>query len=232
MLALTVCGAAPVASAQPSAPNLNGYVTLSTGYWKRGLAQNDGRTAQLGIDYEHHSGFYVGAWAANVDFAREYSEQQPRRIEADVYGGFHRQRGQWSWNVGLAHYAYPHTAVDYDYSEVNGTVGYRDRLFYSAAYSDSYYGLPRSSLNQEVSLAFPLRWNLEIGAAAGAFRVRGDALDVTYWNVGVSKLVRRLAIDVRYYDGNHTQVGYFGDPHANHVVLSLSYALRGPRPRI
>jgi uncharacterized protein (TIGR02001 family) len=231
-LTCAVCGAAPVALAQTAVPNLNGYVTLSTAYWKRGLAQDDGASARLGVDFEHHTGLYVGAWAQNVDFAYEYSATQPRDIEADVYAGYHQRRELWSWNLGLGRYVYPGTAIDYDYNELSATFGFRDRLFYTAAYSDSYYARGHSSLNQEVSIAFPLRGNFEIGAALGKFAIADGVLDVTHWNVGVSKLVHRLSFDLRYYDGNYASPSYFGDPDAHHYVLSISYALRGARPRI
>jgi uncharacterized protein (TIGR02001 family) len=232
LLTLAACVAAPLAAAQQAGPNLNGYATLATAYWKRGFSQNNGTSAQLGIDFEHHTGFYVGAWAANIDFEREYSADEPRRFEADIYAGYHKRHEQWSWNVGLGHYLYPGTAINYDYNELSATFGFRDRLFYTAAYSDSYYGGPRSSLNQEVSLAYPLRGNVEIGGAVGKFRIDGGVLDVTYWNVGVSKLVRRLAIDLRYYDSNYQWLSYWGDPNRNHFVLSVSYALGGRRPKI
>lgn len=232
LLTCAACAVAPLAHAQDAGPNLNGYATLSTAYWKRGFSQNNHASAQLGIDFEHHTGFYVGAWAANVDFAQEYSQEKPRRTEADVYAGYSKRHEQWSWNVGLGHYLYPGTAVDYDYNEVNATFGFRDRLFYSVAYSDSYYGIWRSSLNQEVSFTYPLRGNLEIGAGLGKFRVSNRVLDVTYWNVGVSKLVRRVAFDLRYYDSDRRWVGFWGDPNANHFVLSVSYALGGRRPKI
>jgi uncharacterized protein (TIGR02001 family) len=231
MLACAVCSAASAAFAQTAAPNLNGYVTLSNAYWKRGLAQNDGASAQLGIDFEHHTGFYVGAWAANVDFAYEYSAAQPRDIEVDVYAGYHRRRELWSWNVGLSRYAYPGTAIAYDYDEITATFGFRDRVFYSAAYSDSYYSGAHSALNQQVSIAFPLQGDFEIGATLGKFAIADGVLDITHWNVGVSKLVRRMSFDLRYYDGNYANVSYFGDPNAHHYVVSISYALRGSRPR-
>jgi uncharacterized protein (TIGR02001 family) len=224
--------AAPLAFAQQDVPNLNGYATLSTAYWKRGFAQNNSASAQLGIDFEHRNGFYVGAWATNVDFAREYSQDEPRRVEADLYAGYHKRHEQWSWNVGLGHYLYPATAINYNYNELSATFGFRDRLFYSAAYSDSYYALGRASLNQEVSFTYPLRGNVEIGGGVGKFRINGDVLDVTYWNVGVSKLVRRVAFDLRYYDSSYQWLSYWGDPNANHFVLSVSYALGSRRPRL
>ena len=224
--------AAPLAFAQQSAPHLNGYVTLATAYWKRGFAQNVGASAQAGIDFEHRTGFYAGGWVANVDFAREYNWDRPRHLETDIYAGYHKRQEQWSWNVGLGHYLYPGTAINYDYNELSATFGFRDRLFYTAAYSDSYYGGARSSLNHEVSLVYPLRGNLEIGGAVGKFRINGGVLDVTYWNIGVSKLVRRAAIDLRYYDSNYQWLSYWGDPNTNHFVLSVSYALGSRRPKI
>lgn len=232
LLLCAACVAAPLALAQDAGPNLNGYASLSTAYWKRGFSQNNHASAQVGIDFEHHTGFYVGAWAASVDFAREYSAAEPRDIEADIYFGFNKRHEQWSWNVGLGHYLYPGTAVNYDYNEVSATFGFRDRLFYTAAYSDSYYGVWRASLNQEVSFAYPLRGNIEIGGGIGKFSISNNVLDVTYWNAGVSKLIRRVAVDVRYYSSDYPRVAYWGDPDANHLVLSVSYALGGRRPKI
>jgi uncharacterized protein (TIGR02001 family) len=170
-LVTAVLGSATASFAQNVAPNLNGYVTLASAYWKRGLAQNDGASARLGVDFEHHTGFYVGAWAENVDFAYEYSQEQPRDLEADIYAGYRRRREQWSWNVGLGQYLYPGTAIDYDYRELSATVGFRDRVFYSASYSDSYYAGPHAGLNQQVSIAFPLRGDFEVGAALGKFEI-------------------------------------------------------------
>ncbi len=232
LLTVAACAAASVALAQEAGPNLNGYATLSTANWKHGFAQNEGASAQLGIDFEHHTGFYTGAWAANVDFAQEYSQAEPRHIEADIYAGYHKRHEQWSWNVGVGHYLYPGTAVNYDYNELSATFGFRDRVFYTAAYSDAYYGLWRASLNQEVSFTYPLRGNLEIGGGVGKFRIKGNVLDLTYWNVGVSKLVRRVALDLRYYDSSYRWLSYWGDPNANHFVLSVSYALGKGRPKI
>ena len=232
MLTCAACAAAPLALAQEAGPNIKGYATLSTANWKHGFAQNKGPSAQLGIDYEHYTGFYAGGWAANVDFAQEYSQAEPRHIEADVYAGFSKRHEQWSWNAGLSHYLYPGTAVSYDYNEVSATFGFRDRVFYTAAYSDAYYGLWRASLNQEVSFTYPLRGNLEIGGGVGKFSVANNVLDVTYWNAGVSKLVGRVALDMRYYDSNYPWLALWGDPNANHFVLSVSYALGGRRPKI
>ena len=99
-----------------------------------------------------------------------------------------------------------------------------------ASYNDEYYAGGSSALNQEVSVAFPLPRDIEIGGAVGYFDVSGGP-KITHWNVGVSKLVGRTALDLRYYDGNYEWRNYLGDPDADHYVLSVSYALRGKRSR-
>jgi len=154
--ALAACAAAPLAFAQEAGPNLNGYATLSTANWKHGFAQNKGASAQLGIDFEHPTGFYAGGWAANVDFAQEYSQEESRVASRPTStpattSGASNGRG----TLASATICIPGAAVNYDYNEVSATFGFRDRVFYTAAYSDAYYGRWRASLNQEVSFTYP-----------------------------------------------------------------------------
>jgi uncharacterized protein (TIGR02001 family) len=229
---LALVGASMQAVAQSEPSGVNGYVTLASGYWRTGLPHNDGLSLQLGVDYQHSSGWFVGGWAANVDYDVEYSHEQPREIESSVYGGYHRRQKSWSWTAMAAHYYYPDTAISYDYDELSATFGYRDRLFYSASYSDEYYGSRESSLNQEVSFALPLRGDFELGGALGRFAVSDTKIDYTHWNVGVSKLLARVALDLRYFESGYEGPVYLGDPAANQYVLSVSYALRGRKPRI
>jgi uncharacterized protein (TIGR02001 family) len=225
-LAAITLAAARAAAGQEVVPNLSGYITLASGYWKRGLSQNDSATLNLGIDYQRPAGWFVGAWAANVEFEREFSAEQPRDVELNAYAGFHRRKQHWSWGVSLGRYAYPDVAVNYDYNELSATVGFRDRVFYTASYSDTYYGRSRAALNQELSFSYPLRGDVEIGAGLGHFAIADGGLDISYWNVGVSKLLRRLALDLRYYGNDFEGESYLGDPYADHYVLSISYALR------
>ena len=229
---VTLAVSPAAAFAQDAALGLNGYLTLGSGYWARGLSQNDGLSLQAGVDYQTQSGWFVGAWAANVDYSVEISYDEPRDLAVDLYGGYHRRTDDWSWTVTLGRYLYPGTAVDYDYDELSGTVGFRDRVFYTASYSDAFYGSDRAALNQELSFALPLRGDLEVGAALGRFAIASTDVDYSHWNVGVSKVVRRVVVDLRYYDSGYDWLGWLGDPDANHYVVSVSYALRPKRSRI
>lgn len=232
LLAAVALGTARIAAAQDAAAGINGYLTVSSGYWRHGLAQADGPTLQLGVDYQHAGGFFTGAWAADVDYAADYSAEDARESVVDIYAGYHRRTADWSWTGTVGRYLYPGTGAEYDYTEWSATVGYRDRMFYTASYSHDFYGWERSSLNQEISFALPLHGDLELGGALGRFAVSGTNVDFTHWNLGLSKVVRWIVLDLRYYDSGYAGAGYLGDPAADQYVLSLSYGLRGRRSKI
>ena len=230
LLSTLACVASGAAAQE--APSLNGYVTVANGYWSRGLSQNNDLSVQLGIDYQQKRGWFVGARAANVEYEAEQSWEEPREIEAEVYGGYHRRSEDWSWTLMLGRYYYPDASVAYDWDEFSATVGFRDRVYYTASYTDQFYGLWRSALNQELSFAVPLRAYFEIGGTLGHFAVSATPVDYSYWNLGVSKVVRRVVLDLRYYESGYDYVGSFGDPNGTQYVFSVSYALRGNKPRI
>jgi uncharacterized protein (TIGR02001 family) len=220
-LAAVVLASAGAAHAQGAISGVSGYLTLSSSYWKHGVAQTDGGSLQLGVDYQHYTGFFAYARAMNVDYP-QLSPYQRRDVETSAYLGYHDRNERWSWTVSAGRYWYA-DSDGYDYDEWSGSVGFRDRVFYTASYSDEYYG--SSALNQELGLAFPLPGNFEIGGALGYFDVSGGP-QVSHWNIGASKLLRRIAIDLRYYYGDYTARYYVDGPEAANYVLSISYALR------
>ena len=79
-------------------------------------------------------------------------------------------------------------------------------------------------------MTFPLAWNLELSGALGRFDVdvTSDS-EFTHWNVGLSKVARRVVLDLRYYDNDYELVTPLGDPSSDQFVLSVSYAFRGTR---
>jgi uncharacterized protein (TIGR02001 family) len=221
----TACAQAP-----PPVPNLNAYLTLATGYWKHGLAQDSSAgAAEVGVDYQHHTGWFLGGRAATVHYPNEHYEAA-RDVELDIYGGYHRRRGQWAYTAMLARYSYPGVG-GFDYESLAASAGFRDRYFYTVTYADDFYGLRRRAVDQEVSVAVPFRGDLELGAAIGRFDIDLRGADYTHWNVGVSKLWRRLGLDLRYYDSDYPFATALGDPTATQYVLSVSYALRSRRAR-
>jgi hypothetical protein len=77
-----------------------------------------------------------------------------------------------------------------------------------------------------------LRGNFEIGGTLGHVEIEATPIDYTHWNLGVSKVVRHVVIDLRYYESGYDYAGFLGDPEHPKYVLSVSYALRASKSRI
>lgn len=90
---------------------LSANAALTTDYYFRGMSQNDHDPSfSAGIDYGHDSGFYVGAWAAQVDDAF-YSGATK---EIDFYFGWAGEVGGLGVDVGFLRYMYPDTTVSWN----------------------------------------------------------------------------------------------------------------------
>lgn len=94
-----------VCSAQEASP-LSFNVGVVSDYLFRGVSQTHGKPAiQAGVDYAFASGFYVGAWASNVTWVKDFLGKGS--VEVDVYGGYKRAIGDWAYDVGYITYNYP-----------------------------------------------------------------------------------------------------------------------------
>ena len=215
------------AAAQLAPAALRGYFTATTDYVDRGLSQSDSRgSLQVGIDYQHASGFFVGAWASTLDYPAGVAAARSGNRGIDYYAGFGRRRGDWSWTTVATRYTYPGAAYDYDYNELAASVSYRRRYSYSVAVTDDLLSYDHRAIDHEANLSWPLPWNVEFSAGAGKFRVEGiPASSYSYWNAGASKIFRRFVVDLRYYDGGSTGLIFLGEPARRQWVLSMSYGV-------
>ena len=203
------------------------YATLSSDYPHRGLSQTDESGAlQLGVDYQHGSGVFFGAWISNVDFRTEILRDEPRETELDYYVGYSWLRPNWSVAATLARYSYPGTSVSYDYTEVSGRIDFRQRFSYTLAYTDGILSHENSALSHELGIEWPLPWGMSLGGSVG--RLDSDELrggDYDHWNIGISKPVRSFGVDVRFYDTDYDAVSALGIPLDDTWVVSISYQL-------
>jgi uncharacterized protein (TIGR02001 family) len=224
-LAALACAPAP---AQQRPSRLDGYLTIATDYVRRGLSQTAGNgTVQAGLDYGHSSGFFTGGRVSNVELEAGYGVANPRDVEIDVYVGFGRERGPWTWAVTAGAYLYPDSTYDYDYAEFSVTAAYRRWIRYTASYLEDWPSADASALDHELTGAVPLPWDVELAASVGHI-VSSSVSDLTYsyWNAGATKLWRRLSFDLRYYDTGYSGISYIGEAADRQWVLSLSIGLR------
>jgi uncharacterized protein (TIGR02001 family) len=223
-----VMAAASGAFAQDRAASVTAYVTIANDYRQRGLSQLDsGVSWQLGVDYEHTSGFFAGGLAANVEYVVEETFPEQRDYLVDYYAGFAWGRRDWRFNVAVGRYAYPDAPSDYDYNELTFSTTFRNRFSYAAGYTDRLYSRPYSAWYHELGFAQPLRFDLELSAALGEFHANIPvyAVDYTHWNVGLSKVIRRVALDLRFFEATEDAASILGNPADDAWVLSVSYGV-------
>jgi len=79
-------------------------VALTTDYRFRGIGFSDGDFAiQGGVDVNHESGFYVGAWGSSLEDSDQFGN-----AELDIYGGWSGDLTDGvSADVGLLYFVFP-----------------------------------------------------------------------------------------------------------------------------
>ena len=112
-LALTALLASMPVLAQTAAPVPDYTVSFNAGvttdYRFRGIAQTSTKPAlQVGADFTHKDGFYLGAWGSNVSWIKDYVGATKGSLEIDLYGGYRGDTGMGvTYDVGLITYQYP-----------------------------------------------------------------------------------------------------------------------------
>ena len=92
--------AAPAAAPEPES-TLAFNIGAVSEYRFRGIAQTSFKPAlQGGVDYSHKSGLYVGAWASNISWIKDYVGATDGSSEVDVYGGY---KGEIRQRLHLRH---------------------------------------------------------------------------------------------------------------------------------
>jgi uncharacterized protein (TIGR02001 family) len=191
--------------AQTAAPAPDYTVSFNAGvttdYRFRGIAQTSTKPAlQVGADFTHKDGFYLGAWGSNVSWIKDYVGATKGSLEIDLYGGYRGDTGMGvTYDVGLITYQYPsNTAgqvpgfVSANTTEIYGAVTYN---IVTAKYSRSLTNFiananSKGSQYLEVAAAFDLGNGYSVTPRIGhqwVANVPGDAGDYTDYAVTLGK---------------------------------------------
>jgi uncharacterized protein (TIGR02001 family) len=203
---LTILAALGLAAAAGSAnAGVTSTVTLTNDYDFRGITQTDEDPAiQASVDFATDSGWYIGAWASNVDFPGYDGD-----IELDLYTGFTGSTGEGglTWDAGLIWYTYPTSDGDDvsseipDFPEIYGSLAYgmfKGKLWYS----NDFGGTDESSFYLDTSVTVPLPANFSILGHVGYSD--GDAIDILYgdsytdYSVGVGYAAGKFSLALKF----------------------------------
>ncbi|TPG09809.1 hypothetical protein EAH75_14825 [Rhodanobacter glycinis] len=210
------------ASAQDApASQVTGGVAVVNDYLFRGLSQTNRKPAvQPGIEYDHASGWYIGAWGSNVSWLSDASTSAApisSSVELDFYTGFRGSLGaDWSYDVGLYEYFYPGTYpagfTRPHTTEAYASLGWKGiTLKYSHAFTN-LFGFADSKHSAYVDLS----WNREF-SPGWTFNSHVGHQDVANtpgysysdWKVGVTRaFAKGYSVALGYYDTNAARSGY------------------------
>ncbi|MDX1562911.1 MAG: TorF family putative porin [Gammaproteobacteria bacterium] len=233
LVGCAACIAHGVAAAQPLENTLRLSVVAASDYKRNGLSQTNSRpAARFSGDFEHRSGFYAGGFVTNVDYAAEtYRSAVPRDLQTNFYVGYLWRDSKWQANVSVGRYVYPSAVPSYNYTQTAINASYRGRYFFGITYSRKYLSFDRSALHYRIGTALPLPRNFEVGINAGVLRSNGRFdLDYSFWDIGVSHVIDRFALDLRYHDNTYGRTSVLGQASGDRWVFSVAYAI-SPRSR-
>jgi uncharacterized protein (TIGR02001 family) len=219
LAALGLLGAASAATAE-----VTSSWTLTNDYDFRGASQSAKDPAIQGsIDYSAANGWYIGAWASNVDFGEDDVD-----VEVDLYTGFSGEtEGGLGWDVGFVYYAYPDDS-DFNYMEIFAGISkdwFDTKLWFSNDLGGDTTPGNTEGFYLEANGTFPLPQNFSLLAHVGySF---GDYFDdsdeVLDYSLGVGYTAGNFDLALKYVDTD-TDAVTRGDVFNNEgrVVFTIS----------
>jgi uncharacterized protein (TIGR02001 family) len=234
MMKKTLIAAALATISLPSVAEIAGNVAMTTDYRFRGISQTDRNPAiQGGFDWSHDSGFYLGTWGSNVDFAGS--------LELDYYAGYAGDiTDSVAFDVGAIYYDYPGDGGSLEFWEIygglSGDLG-PVSLSGKVSYSDDYFGESGTAFYYDLgaSYALPAEFSLSAhfgyqtiddGAASDAGFFSSSEDSYKDWSIGVSRSFMGVDLDLSYLDTNLGKSDCFDTKICDStVVFSVSKSL-------
>lgn len=221
-LAVLALGAA-AATAQAE---VSSTITLASDYDFRGITQTARDPAlQASLDWSTESGFYLGAWASNVDFG----DGTESEFELDLIGGLAGNfTDDFGYDLGLARYNYFDDGDDIDYTEYYFGLSYQAfsvKYWYSSDFVNSGDAANYLEANADFPLPNDFTLALHVGRSSGDFW--GDD-KYTDYSIGVAKTVGNFDLGLKWVDGSDFKPGVdIGDANSSEskVVFTIATTL-------
>ncbi|KGJ95087.1 TorF family putative porin [Colwellia psychrerythraea] len=156
-------------------------VGITSNYIWRGVSQSDDKfSVSAGADYSHESGFYLGTWAATVDF------NDDTNFEYDFYSGYQTNIADINWDIGYIYYGYQ-GEDNLAFSEIYLRANYQAlTLAASTLVDNDTDGEFGDSQYYEASYGFTLPYHVSLDLHAGYYSLPSDA-NYSDYNISLSK---------------------------------------------
>lgn len=215
------------APAEEASSNLSWNLSLTSDYVFRGITQTNFDPAlQGGLDYAFgDSGWYVGGWASNVDFA----DSDGPDIEFDAYVGWsHDLAEDWNLDLHAVRYTYLGERDVYgniDYNEYFAKFSYKGQYDFTVAYANNYANADFSSLYYQVAGSWDVGNDFAVNARVGHTNFSDHVGGYTDWNLGVSRQFGPVNIGLNYYDttGNYIDAVFGSHKASDQFVVTFAF---------
>jgi uncharacterized protein (TIGR02001 family) len=215
------------APAEEASSNFSWNLSLTSDYVFRGITQTNFDPAlQGGLDYAFgDSGWYVGTWASNVDFA----DSDGPDIELDAYVGWsHDLAEDWNLDLHAVRYTYLGERDVYgniDYNEYFAKLSYKGTIDFTVAYANDYANADFSSLYYQIAGSWDVGNDFAVNAGVGHTDFSDNVGSYTDWNLGVSRQFGPVNIGLNYYDttGDYVDAVFGSHKASDQFVVTFAF---------
>lgn len=223
LISLALLAAMPlVAHAQEEADSgFNWNAAVTSEYMFRGISQTDDKPAiQAGAGYSFSNGFYVGAWASNVDFGDETD------AEIDTFIGWNGDIAQnVNLDVQLNRYNYvgEPDGLDYAYNELIGKFTFAENYSATLGYTNDYLATGENSIYTAVGGNWTVGYDINLSAGVGYTSNSGPFESYLDYSVGVARDFGPVNVALGYIGSDKKAADLFGKDNAeDKLVLTFS----------
>lgn len=241
---LTLTSVTTFAEVEPKSKSkgeLTGNVAVVNKYIYRGSEENDDASLQIGFEYAHQSGLFIGYWGSNLNYNPAISDKSSG-IENDLYMGYQKEVTEdLSFRSQLTAYVYSNAGNVYEDRDKRSTNGYEliNTMTYkeltlgaSVMLADASYanaGDVYVSAAHSYALPYDFSLNSSVGFSFNNDR-RDDAVlttskttTFTEARLGMSKdfADTGLQLTLDYIWGGKTRTG---DNFDNYTVFGMNYS--------
>lgn len=205
----------------------NWNAAATSEYMFRGISQTDDHPAlQAGAGYSFSNGFYVGAWASNVDFGESTD------AEVDTFIGWNGDlTDSVNLDVQLVRYNYigEPDGADYAYNELIGKVSFAENYSATLGYTNDFLNTDTDSVYVAVGGSWAVGNDFNVTAGLGyttvdnALSTEDGYMD---YSVGVNRDFGPVNIALGYVGTDSSGEALFGDDNAEDKFV-LTFALGG-----
>ncbi len=190
------------ASSTLAQAEVSSTVTLTSDYDFRGLTQTAGDPAlQVSVDWAGESGFYVSAWASNVEFG----EDAKANVELDIIGGF---KGSFNedvgFDLGVLQYTYMPDKDKIQFGEAYAGISYKAitaKIWYAWDYGNTGESATYIESNGTIPLPNDFDLALHLGYSNGDYWETTEGSYADY-SVGITKDLGNFALALKWVDGS------------------------------